>query len=141
ESHIHALHERLVALLAAEGAFLDAIYYCPHLPEGIVAHYSKECDCRKPATGMVEKAYAEHPELDRKQSFVVGENATDIELERHCGGRGILVRTGYGDAVLEGSYQWPVKADYEAISIVDAVDWILRGLKDKSMGEGSRELV
>ena len=139
ESHIHALHERLVSLLAAEGAFLDAIYYCPHLPEGTVPDYTRQCDCRKPATGMVEQAYVEHPELDRKRSFVVGDKATDVELAKNCGAKGILVRTGYGEAVLEGSYQWPVKADHEASSIVEAIDWILNCLKDKSKGEGSCE--
>src|SRR5262249_3472176 len=109
-------------------------YYCPHLPDGVVSEYVKQCDCRKPATGMVTRAFGEHPELDPKQAFVVGDKATDVELAFNCGAKAVLVRTGYGERVLAGSYQWPVKPDFEAASIVDAADWILRALRMKKAG-------
>ena len=125
ESHIHKLHERLISLLASHGAHLDDIYYCPHLAEGTVEPYAINCDCRKPEIGMVEQAYAEHSELDRTRSFVVGDKSSDIDLARNCKARGVLVRTGYGEAVLKGEYQWVVRPDYEAASIVDGIDWIL----------------
>src|SRR5947209_754446 len=54
EQHIKDLNARLVNLLEAQGAHLDAVYYCPHLPEGTVQPYAGECDCRKPSAGMVE---------------------------------------------------------------------------------------
>lgn len=130
EEHIHNLHKRLTALLAAEGAHLDAIYYCPHLAEGSVDPYAIDCDCRKPEVGMVEHAYADHADLDRSRSFVVGDKASDIELARNCKSRGILVKTGYGEAVLKGEYQHVVTPDYEAHSIVDGVEWILAQLKN-----------
>jgi D-glycero-D-manno-heptose 1,7-bisphosphate phosphatase len=130
ESHIHALHERLTKLLAEHGAHLDDIYYCPHLAEGTVAPYAIECDCRKPEVGMVEKAFSDHSDLDRARSFVVGDKASDIDLARNCKSTGVLVKTGYGEAVLKGEYQWVVQADYEASSIVDGIDWILRRLRD-----------
>lgn len=126
ESHIHALHARLLKLLKAENAHLDQIYYCPHLEEGTVPPFNKVCDCRKPEIGMVEQAYAEHPELDKSQSFVIGDKATDVELARNCGAKGILVTTGYGTAVLKGEYQHIVEPDFQAPSIVEAVDWILQ---------------
>lgn len=125
ESHIHALNERLLMLLKSEGAFLDDVYYCPHLEEGTVEEFSFACDCRKPAKGMVDKALGDHPEYDPSCTFVVGDKATDVELAQNCGARGVLVRTGYGEAVLKGEYQNPVQADFEAGSIVEAVDWIL----------------
>jgi D-glycero-D-manno-heptose 1,7-bisphosphate phosphatase len=129
ESHIIALHDRLTALLAEGGAFLDDLYYCPHLPDGVVPEYVKQCGCRKPAPGMVERAFSEHQELDTTQAFVVGDKATDIELARNCGAKAVLVLTGYGKSVLNGSYQWPVKADFQAATIGEAVDWILACLK------------
>lgn len=125
ESHIHSLNERLIMLLKEQGAYLDDIYYCPHLEEGEVAEFSFACQCRKPARGMVDKALADHPEYDAQRSFVVGDKATDVELAHNCGAKGVLVRTGYGEAVLKGEYQNPVQADFEAGSIVEAVDWIL----------------
>ena len=128
ETHIHLLNERLIMLLQKEGAFLDDVYYCPHLEEGEVEAFSFACDCRKPARGMVDKALADHPEFDSERSFVVGDKATDVELAHNCGARGVLVKTGYGEAVLKGEYQNPVQADFEAGSIVEAVDWILKQL-------------
>ncbi len=125
ESHIHSLNERLIMLLKEQGAFLDDVYYCPHLEEGEVEEFSFACNCRKPARGMVDQALAEHPEFDAARSFVVGDKATDVELAHNCGAKGVLVRTGYGEAVLKGEYQNPVEADFEAGSIVEAVDWIL----------------
>jgi D-glycero-D-manno-heptose 1,7-bisphosphate phosphatase len=125
EEHINALHRRLTGLLSACNAHLDAIYYCPHLADGTVEPYAVDCKCRKPEVGMVEQAFAEHQDLDRAQSFVVGDKATDIELARNCKSKGVLVRTGYGEAVLKGEYQWVVRPDYEAHSIVEGIDWIL----------------
>jgi D-glycero-D-manno-heptose 1,7-bisphosphate phosphatase len=129
EQHILDLNARLVHLLAAGDAHLDAVYYCPHLAEATVAEYSQECKCRKPEIGLVEMAFAEHPDLDRSRSFVVGDKATDVELAKNCGAKGVLVTTGYGEAVQKGEYQWPVKPDFQAASIVEAVDWILAQLK------------
>jgi D-glycero-D-manno-heptose 1,7-bisphosphate phosphatase len=131
ESHIHALHERLKSLLDGHSARLDAIYYCPHLgPDegGSVAPYNIVCDCRKPMPGMVEQALKDLPDLDRDKSFVIGDKATDVELAHNARARGILVETGYGKDVQAGVYQWPVKPDYQASSIVDAADWIIAQL-------------
>ncbi|MCA9800429.1 MAG: HAD family hydrolase [Cyanobacteria bacterium HKST-UBA02] len=129
EDHILALNERLQKLLDQEGAHLDSVYYCPHLPDGVVEEYTRVCRCRKPATGLVELAYEEHQDLDRERAFVVGDKATDVELARNCGARGILVETGYGQQVIAGEYQWQVEPDYQAASIVDAVNWILSELE------------
>lgn len=125
ESHIHDLHSRLKMLLWQEGAKLDAVYYCPHLEGAPVSPFGIACQCRKPEIGMIDQAYGEHDDLDRELSFVVGDKATDVELAKNCGALGVLVTTGYGEAVTKGEYQWKVKPDFQASSIVEAVDWIL----------------
>jgi D-glycero-D-manno-heptose 1,7-bisphosphate phosphatase len=125
EQHILDLNSRLGRLLKEGGAYLDAVYYCPHLAEGSVAEYAFACACRKPEIGMVEQAYRENPQFDRSRSFVVGDKSTDVELAKNCGAKGILVTTGYGESVLKGEYQWTVAPDFQASSIVQAVDWIL----------------
>ncbi|MDZ4835340.1 MAG: HAD family hydrolase [Candidatus Melainabacteria bacterium] len=129
EDHIRNLNAKLVKLLKDQQAFLDDVYYCPHLPDGTVEQYTQTCDCRKPAPGLVEQAYNEHPELDRTRSFVVGDKATDVELASNCGAKSILVETGYGKQVQAGEYQWKVTPDYQTDSIVEAVEWILNSLK------------
>lgn len=128
EDHIHQLHERLTKLLDEHGAKLDAVYYCPHLPEGVVEPFNCVCQCRKPEPGMVELALQEHPEFDRKRAYVVGDKSTDVELAHKFGGKGVLVTTGYGQDVLDGKYQWPVQPDFIARDIIEAVDWILHDL-------------
>lgn len=129
EGHILDLNNRLVDLLREQGAFLDAVYYCPHLAQGTVEPYIQACSCRKPEIGMVERAYAEHDDLDCNLAFVVGDKATDVELAVNCKAKGILVVTGYGQAVIDGTYQWKVKPDFTASSITEAIDWVLEELK------------
>ncbi|CAN5144965.1 HAD family hydrolase [soil metagenome] len=128
ESHINALHERLVSLLSQCGAHLDAIYYCPHLAAqegGVVAPYNVDCNCRKPEPGLVEQAYKDMPQLSRELAFMVGDKATDVELAANCKIKGVLVETGFGKDVQSGAYQWPVKPYFQASSIVEAADYIL----------------
>lgn len=85
---VEAVHARLRALLAEAGVELDGIYWCPHGPED-------GCACRKPATGLVERACADLG-LDPAASVMIGDQAGDVELGRRCGMTAILVRTGYG---------------------------------------------
>ena len=58
EAHVLALNARLQDLLQQEGnATLDAVFYCPHLPNGTVAQFTQDCLCRKPEIGMIHKAF------------------------------------------------------------------------------------
>lgn len=132
EDHIGKLNERLINLLESKGAKLDALYYCPHLETGKVPELSIACDCRKPKPGLVQRAFQDNPDLDPKRSYVVGDKASDIELAKNCGAKGILVKTGYGQAVTDGRYQWKVDPDYLAHNITDAVNWILKDLNNES---------
>jgi D-glycero-D-manno-heptose 1,7-bisphosphate phosphatase len=129
EEHILKLHERLELLLSEHGATLDAVYYCPHLKEGTVAPFNRECDCRKPKPGMVERAYADIKDLDASRAYVVGDKSTDVELASQCRAKSVLVTTGYGDQVLSGTYQWKVTPHHVAANIQEAVDWIMSDLK------------
>jgi heptosyltransferase-2 len=89
------IHQRLRELLAAKGARLDGVYFCPHHPEGTVPEYSRDCDCRKPATGLFEKACRDLA-IDPARSFWVGDRRRDLEAADTMGGRSALVLTGYG---------------------------------------------
>lgn len=127
ESHVQALHERLQELLLEDGAILDDLFYCPHLPPeegGTVAPYAASCACRKPGTGMVDEACARWG-IDPVQSYVVGDKASDVELGQACGARTVLLLSGYGERVLAGTYQHPVQADHVAADLPSAIDWIL----------------
>jgi D-glycero-D-manno-heptose 1,7-bisphosphate phosphatase len=90
-----AIHQRLGELLEEEGARLDSIYYCPHLPHEELETGAEGCDCRKPGMGMILCAQRDH-NIDLKRSFILGDKLTDVELARKMGGMGILVKTGDG---------------------------------------------
>ena len=121
ESLVHEVHQRMMQQLAESGARIDAIYYCPHTP-------SENCNCRKPRTGMLERAAREHA-LDLRRSFVVGDRYADVELARNAQARAVLVRTGYGEGELAWhAVKWPTPPDFVAADLAEATDWILRQL-------------
>lgn len=124
EAMLDVVHKHVAALLAAGGAHLDAYYYCPHHPDGSVAPYTRRCDCRKPGRGMIDRAAADLG-IEPARSFVVGDKWLDVGAARTVGGRGILVRTGYG-AAEERQPQADLSADAVVDNLIEAVGWILR---------------
>jgi D-glycero-D-manno-heptose 1,7-bisphosphate phosphatase len=95
ESDYLVLTEHMREQLAAAGVTLDAVEYCPHLPDAPVDRYRVECDCRKPKPGMLKRVI-EALDIDPAASFLVGDRLSDIEAGRAAGiGRCLLVRTGY----------------------------------------------
>jgi D-glycero-D-manno-heptose 1,7-bisphosphate phosphatase len=100
---VQQTHAQLAQTLAQSGAAVTSWYYCPHHPDGKVAQYTMTCECRKPATGMLEAA-ARDLQLDLRASWVVGDQWRDVELAHRAGARSVLVRTGYGRG-LEAN--WP----------------------------------
>lgn len=118
------VHARLESELGRDGAFLDAVYFCPHHPDkgfaGEVPELKQACQCRKPATGMVEAA-ARELNIDLSQSWMVGDSTADIAMARAAGLRSILVATGEGGR--DRKYQ--AAPDLHARSIVEAVDLLI----------------
>lgn len=95
EADYLALTEHIQQRLRAEGISLDAVEYCPHLPDAPVARYRLECDCRKPKPGMLMRAIRAL-DIEPGASFLVGDRLSDLEAGRAAGiGRCFLVRTGY----------------------------------------------
>jgi D-glycero-D-manno-heptose 1,7-bisphosphate phosphatase len=125
ESIVHQTHERLFALLAAEGASVDAVYYCPHHPREGIAPYRQDCDCRKPLPGMLRRA-ARDLGIDLARSYMVGDGVVDVGAGRAAGTATILVLTGYGRGHFEHRrHLWTVQPDHVAEDLGAAVDWIL----------------
>lgn len=87
-TRLELIHERLNALLAEEGAEVDAILHCPHTPD-------EACPCRKPRPGMALEA-ARRFGFEPRDSFVVGDHASDVGMGRSIGATTFLVLTGHG---------------------------------------------
>jgi histidinol-phosphate phosphatase family protein len=118
-SRVYDAMARLRRLLREHHVELDAIYFCPHRP-------GDGCDCRKPGPGLLERA-ADDLVLDLGRSFMVGDKLIDAEAGRRAGGRGVLLRTGYGRdeerRLLER--EGPEAPDRVVDDLPAAVRWIL----------------
>ena len=108
-SELQEIHNKMETLLGVEGAYLDAIYYCPHHPhkgyEGEVPELKIECECRKPKPGMLLKA-AEDFNIDLSQSWMVGDGENDIKAGAAAGCKTALIgNESFGQDVTVHSLQ------------------------------------
>jgi D-glycero-D-manno-heptose 1,7-bisphosphate phosphatase len=126
---VDEVHGKMKRLLAAQGAFVDGIYICPHHPEAKMEKYRQQCNCRKPKTGMLEQAAAEM-NLDLKKSFLIGDRWSDLQCAVNAGSTPVLVLTGYG----RGDYQYigpkqGVQPAFVGDNLMQAVEWVLAELE------------
>ena len=105
------IHQNMLDELKKNGAYIDAIYYCPHHPDD-------KCECRKPGTALFQKA-AHDLDIDLAQSFVVGDRAIDIQAGQAIGSKTVLVSTGPTKGFIAA-----LTPDYVAENLLDAADWI-----------------
>ena len=122
---VHEVHQVMERELAKDNAFLDGIYFCPHHPHGVVMDYKRECRCRKPDVGLIERARAELG-IDMERSYVIGDRWLDMDFARNANLPGILVLTGYGKGEME--YIVPhktLKPAFVAEDLLGAATWIL----------------
>jgi D-glycero-D-manno-heptose 1,7-bisphosphate phosphatase len=110
---LERIHERLLTLLAGEGASVDAIEVCPHAPE-------ERCSCRKPAPGLALRA-AERFGFEPASSIVIGDHAGDVEMGRRIGATSIQVLTGHGPEERDAAAPF---AQHVASDLAGAVDII-----------------
>jgi len=93
EYDVRGLHDWMRGELAAQGARIDDIRYCPHHPDGSVAGYLDACECRKPGPGMILDLMRHWP-VRRAGSFVIGDRESDIEAAKAAGLPGFLFAGG-----------------------------------------------
>ncbi|WP_035588853.1 D-glycero-alpha-D-manno-heptose-1,7-bisphosphate 7-phosphatase [Hippea jasoniae] len=108
ESFVRKTHEYINTLLNNK---IDAFYFCPHKPED-------NCSCRKPKTGMIDEA-VKHFNIDKENSFVIGDKESDVELGINAGITPILVLSGYGR-----QYKDSTKAELIFENLYEAAKWI-----------------
>ena len=106
-AQLQEIHNKMETLLGAEGAYLDAIYYCPHHPhkgyEGEVPELKIDCECRKPKPGMLLKAAADF-NRDLASSWMIGDGENDIKAGKAAGCKTALIGEGnYGQSLTVNS--------------------------------------
>ncbi|MEO0587703.1 MAG: HAD-IIIA family hydrolase [Planctomycetota bacterium] len=159
EADVKAVHARLGAMIeaGANGAHIDAFYYCPFHPDGRLKQYRKEHPNRKPSPGMLLEAAADH-DLDLSRSWMIGDQMRDVQAGAAAGCRTILLRedaatlspldiagmsgvtamAGDGADDGEGAARRGDKPDFMAASLIDAVRIVAQARPPESREE-SRE--
>ena len=105
EADLARMHAHLQSALAAQGVWLDAIYHCPHHPDGVVSGLNTRCVCRKPQPGMLLQAASDFS-LDLTRSWFVGDILDDIEAGARAGCRTALVDVGT-ESLPRSALRWP----------------------------------
>lgn len=115
EEDIQKTFMKLYDLLAAQGAYLDGMYYCPHHTDGSVQELKFDCLCRKPKTGMIDEAVKDF-DLNLAECFMIGDNVCDIEVGHNAGLYSILKKSEVG-VVFAGQ-------DQTAETLLEAIDFV-----------------
>jgi len=124
ESALEGLHAEMIRQLREKGAHLDGIYYCPHHPSDGLPPYRQECNCRKPATGLLERAVADL-NLDLLSGYMIGDHFSDVECGQRFGAETVLLLTGHGQEALAKRESWPRPPSFIAADLYEAVLWVL----------------
>lgn len=120
EEQYHEFNEHFLNKLTEQNAKVDAVYFCAHHPTKGIGQYLKNCECRKPKTGMIMRAQAEH-NIDLSKSWVIGDKTSDVKMGENAGCRAILVQTG--KAGQDGEFK--ISPTYQAKDLLDAARFIL----------------
>ena len=115
---LRGVEDRLGDLL---GVPLAGFYDCPHHPDGSVAEYAVECDCRKPLPGLLTDAAADL-DIDLAASWMVGDILNDVEAGHRAGCRTVLIDNGGETEWVEGPMRVP---DHQCADMGEAARLIL----------------
>jgi len=119
------VQERLRREVEAGGARFDGVYACLHHPTLGEPPYRADCDCRKPRPGLLRRAETELGAALR-ESWVIGDRHSDLQLAWNVGARGALVKSGYGLGELTHlAPGWPRQPDLVAENLLEAVERII----------------
>ena len=123
------VNSEMLKILSKECVLIDKIYFCPHSK-------SDGCLCRKPATGMIDKAIKDLNIIVEK-SFLFGDMTNDILLGNTIGCKSILVKTG--KAGKDGQFE--AKPDFVAENLKEGVEWILKGSQASVPANSNRKIL
>ena len=122
---IETVHKKMSTLLGKEGAYLDDVYFCPHHPDKGYPEenpvYKIPCECRKPKTGLIQKAIEQY-HIDLSSSWMVGDTTVDIQTGKNAGLHTALVLTGEAG----NDKKYDVTPDLVCKDLWEAVEMILK---------------
>ena len=106
ESSLERVEDWLRTVFRRFGVDFAGFCYCPHHPEGDVAEFAIECDCRKPGDGMLRRAAADLG-IDLSEAWMVGDILDDVEAGNRAGCRTILIDNDNETEWRLSTLRWP----------------------------------
>lgn len=116
ELKVIEINKEIENQLQKEGINILETLYCPHHKDGIIKEFSIDCECRKPKTGLIEKAIKKY-NINLSKSYVIGDKDSDIILGNNCKCKTILIKNN--------NYSNTINSNYIANNILDAANYIL----------------
>ncbi len=119
EDNFKVITEFTQTMFKEWGIVIEETLYCPHHPEGIVSEYTRECECRKPGTLLIESVIKKN-QYKIDELVLIGDKNSDIDAGYKLGLRTYLVLTGYGSECKENT-----KATHTVPDLLSAVQHLL----------------
>ncbi len=116
EEALEEIHQHICDQFAQSGIQLLGIYSCPH-------HWDDGCSCRKPETGLFDKAANEH-DIDLSSAIIIGDSAADVEAGKSKEMVTCLVRTGRGAKEEIKLKDNGLEPDYVGDSLLDCTSFL-----------------
>jgi D-glycero-D-manno-heptose 1,7-bisphosphate phosphatase len=126
EEDMHAFNRELARRLAEASnnhVQIAAFYHCPHHPRSEHTELAGDCDCRKPAPGMIRQAALDFPDIDLSRSWMIGDKPSDIDAARNAGLAGAVQ--------VAGNYGIHPEPDHTCQTLREAVTYVVKQLDQK----------
>jgi D-glycero-D-manno-heptose 1,7-bisphosphate phosphatase len=112
ESDFVELSKWMVSKFAQHGAIINDVLYCPHHPKAELEQYKKVCACRKPNSGMLNTAAAQH-NISLTNSIMVGDKLSDVEAAIKAGLQEVVLFTrGFIEPIKVRAAESKIKSKY-----------------------------
>jgi D-glycero-D-manno-heptose 1,7-bisphosphate phosphatase len=121
---INNVRRKIESDFRALGITLEAFYFCPHHPCGIVDNYAIDCNCRKPKPGLILQA-ASDLNVDLSESWMIGDILDDVEAGNRAGCNTILINNGNETEWMPGEFRVPT---FSVTNMLEAAGIILSQL-------------
>ena len=118
---LQGVERKIKEILAHHQIKITDFYFCPHHPEGTVAEFAIDCECRKPQPGMILQACKQH-NVDASRSWMIGDILNDVEAGNRAGCKTVLVDNGNETEWLCGEFRTPT---YLAMNFLKATQFII----------------
>lgn len=100
EEDFRILNKWMLEELSKQGICIDAVYYCPHLPDARIEAYRKICNCRKPALGLYKQAIKDF-DIDMTHSYSIGDKIRDCSICENMMCKGYLIGTNEKPEIIQ----------------------------------------